>query len=326
MINLFRKLNPLILLLLVFIAIVLRIGVLVQLPETIEFNFLESYAASLVDLPSDSLFNSASNVFFAAVITLIQAVIFNRIINNYNLLGRPSFLPALMYITASGLLAPFLVLSPALICNFLMLWIIDKFLKIYRKAEVRSTMFDLGMIIAAGTLIYFPFVAIFPLLWISLIMFRPFDWREWISGIIGFVTIYFFIAVFYYLSDSYNEINSLKVPLAKDFPALLHINLYDYIVLVPLLLILILAIISLQQKLYRSSVHIRKSYLLLFYIMIFSLLAFFLKPEYHVYHFLLAVPSTAVFMAHYFMNATKRWFYESLYILLLAFMIYFQFV
>jgi len=326
MIDFFRRLNPVSLLLIVVVAAFLRLGVLLQLPDHLTFTLFETYAGSLFAIPADDLFSPSANLFFATIITIVQAIIFNRLINNYNLLGKPSFLPGLMYVTVSSMLIPFVVLSPALLCNFLTLWLLSKFLIIYRQDEARSILYDSGMIIGIGTLIYFPFIGMIPLLWVALIIFRPFDWREWIAGLTGFFTIYFFLGIAYYLNDSFQHFAQLKIPLAKAFPSLFKVKLYDYIVLAPIAVTLVLGIFTLQSKLNRSSVHIRKSYLIIFIMLIFILLSFYVKPEYHVYHFVLTATPLAVFMSHYFMNASKRWFYESLYILLLAFIVYFQFV
>jgi len=326
MIDFFRRLNPISLLIVIIIAAFLRLGVLLQLPEHLEFTLFETYAGSLFAIPSGELFSPSANLFFATIITVVQAVIFNRLVNNYNLLGKPSFLPALMYVTVSSLLIPFVVLSPALLCNFLTLWLLSKFLTIYRQEEARSVMYDSGLIIGIGTLIYFPFIGMIPMLWIVLIIFRPFDWREWVAGIFGFLTIYFFLGVAYYLNDSFQKFAQLKVPLAAAFPHLFKVNIYDYIVLAPVLVILGLSIFTLQQRLNRSSVHIRKSYLTIFISSIFCILSFYIKPEYHVYHFVLVAAPISLFMAHYFMYSSKRWLYEGLYLVLLGFIVYFQFV
>ncbi len=324
MISLFRRLNPVNILLLCIIAVILRIGIFLNPPDKLDFKAFEVYASVLFNIQSNNLFSVEANLFFATLLTLAQALLLNKIVNEYNLLGKPSFLPALMYVTGSSLLMHFLVLTPALICNFLVIWMLSKFLSIHRKESALSTMFDLGIIIALGTLIYLPFVAMMLLLWISLIIYRAFNWREWIAGILGFVTIYFFIAVAYYWTDSLEKLRNFQVPLAIEFK-LFPINYYEYLVLVPVLLILFLSIISLQNKLYRSNIHIRKSYLLLFFIFIFGIASFFITSRYQIFHFLLAVPAAAVFMAFYFSNAIKPWFYESLYLMLLGFILYFQF-
>lgn len=325
MIGLFRTLNLLNLLLLGLIAIALRLGVFLNPPQNLNFSIFESYASVLFNIPVVNLLSVEANLFFALIITLVQAVIFNRIMNEYNLLGKQSFLPALMYVTCSSLLAHFVVLTPALLCNFLVIWILDKFLSVHRNESAQAAMFDMGMIIGVGSLVYLPFVAMMLLLWVCLIIFRPFNWREWLAGIIGFGTVYFFIAVAYYWTDSFAALRDFKVPLAIEFK-LLTINIYDYLVLIPVLLVLFLSIVSLQQRLYRSYVHIRKSYLLLFFMLIFTLVSFFITSKYQVYHFLLSVPAASVFMGFYFMHGTKRWFYESIYLVMVGCIIYFQFI
>lgn len=324
MINQFRSLNPVNLIFLAVMTIILRTGVLLRLPESSSFSLFDSYTGLPVNIPDD-LFTPFSSVFYAIVIVLIQAILLNRIVNNYNLLGKPSFIPALMYVTATAILEPFVVLNPVLIANFLVLWMIEKFMSIYRRDKVLSVLFDLGMIVAAGTLIYFPFIAMLPLLWISLIIFRPFNWREWVAGLTGFITVCFFVMTVYYLSGSLSDFFKAVPLVAAFYPGFLA-NPYDYIVLIPVLLILVSSVFTLWHKFYRSNVHVRKSYFILLFLLLFSVLSFYLSVGYNTDHFLLAIPAVAIFMSHFFLNATKRWFYESVYLLLAACIIYFQFV
>ena len=325
MIKQFRSLNPINIALLIGFAVFLRLGIFLKLPDQVSFDFIEPFTKLLISIPLENAFTPAANVFIALVITLLQAFIFNRIVNHFNLLGKPTFLPALLYVTTSSLLTPFVLLSPTLICNFLVLWMISKFLSIYRRDDVRSVMFDLGMIVGLGTLIYFPFIAMLPLLWISLIIFRPFHWREWLIGLIGFITIFFFLAVFYYWNDSLDQFYRIWLPLASPFPTQLNFNIYQYLVLLPLLLIFILSIFQLRQNFFKSFVQIRKSFQLLFFMLLLGLISFYLKADFRIYHFLLGAPPTAVLMGYYFLHtANKRWIYESLFIVLVGFIIYFQ--
>lgn len=325
MIKQFRTLNPVNIILLTGIAVLLRLGILLELPDQVNFDFIEPFARLLINIPLQNAFSPQANMFIALLLTLIQAFIFNKIINDYNLLGKPSFIPALMYVTASSLLPPFLLLSPTLICNFLVLWMIEKFLSVYRRDEVRSVMYDLGMIVGLGTLMYFPFIAMMPLLWISLIIFRPFNWREWLAGILGFATIFFFLAVFYYWNDSLHNFYRIWLPLASRFPANFRINFYDYLVLVPVLVVFGLAFIQLRQNFFRSFVQVRKSFQLIFFMFLLGLISFYLKADFRLYHFLICAPASAVWMAYYFLNAgKKRWVYEGLYLILIIGIVYFQ--
>jgi hypothetical protein len=175
MINIFRRFHPFNAVLLAIILFVLRIGYVFRAPANIEFTFVEPFARALVPLSYEHIFSTPVNIILAAVLIFIQALLVNYLANRHNLLSKPTFLPALMYVVASGLFMPFLVLSPPLICNFLVIWILFKLLDFYKTDDGKSNAYDVGMIVALGTLIYFPFIYMFLLIWIALIIFKPFN-------------------------------------------------------------------------------------------------------------------------------------------------------
>jgi hypothetical protein len=325
MINQFRSINPFNLLLLAAYTLFMRLAIFFKDPGTLNFEFLEPYAKLLIQIPSNSLTNQA-NIFLATVIIFVQAVLFNRIINNHGLLAKPSYLPALLYITGSSLFLQFLILSPPLICNFLLIWIMDKFLKIGKTPNAMMGMFDIGMIIALGTLIYFPFIVLLTMLWLSLLLYRSFNWREWISGFIGFLTIFFFLAVFYYWNNNIAQFYKIWRPLVNRFPSVIQINYNDYLVLVPVVIIIILATLQLRENFFRSFISTRKAFQMLFFMFVVAIVSFYTKPDFRLFHFLLGVPPGAVLLAYYFSNAKKRWFYESLFAILVLTIQYFLFV
>jgi len=325
MIQQFRGINPINIINLVLIAFLLRIELFINIPEKVAFEFMEPFSRLLMTVPNESGIGPLTNLSIALLLLILQSLIFNRIINNYNLLGKQTYLPALLYVTAGSLFSPFLVLSPTLICNFLILIMIERFLSIYKKQRVSSVMYDLGMLVALGTLLYFPFIAMLPLMWISLFIFRPFYWREWVAVIIGYLTIFFFLAVFYYLNDTLDQFYEIWLPLGSKFPTEYNLNSSDSLVLIPFLLILMLGFFQIQKSFFRSVVQLRKSFQLIFIMFIVSLASFYLKSEVVLYHFLLCVPSAAVIMAYYFVYAGRRWIYESLYLMLFGSIIYFQF-
>ena len=325
MINTFRKFNPINILWLAILLVVLRVGYVLHASDESRFTLVEPFARLFGNVEYDYVLPPALNVFIAGIVVLAQALMLNTLVNYYNLLGRSSFLPALMYIVISSLFTPFLVLSSPLICNFLVIWMLYKMLSLYKGIDAKSTAFDLGMIVALGSLIYLPFIYFFLAIWISLIIFKPFDWREWISGIIGYATIFFFLAVFYYLNDRLSQFYTIWLPLTTKFPDSININYYNYLILVPVVIILILGFFKIRQNFFRGYVQIRKSFQLLFCVFILAGLSFYVKAHFQMSHFLLCAIPAAVFFSYYFLYAGVRWFYESLFFLLLAGIIYFQF-
>jgi hypothetical protein len=325
MINAFRTYNPLNIFWLLLLLILLRVGYVFNAPDKLEFVFVEPFARLLFPVAYEYALPPVLNVFIASVLVFIQALLVNHLCNQYNLLGKPTFLPALMYITVSGLFTPFLTLSAPLLCNFLVIAMLFKLLSLYKGDDAKSTAYDLGMIVALGSLIYLPFIYFFLIIWIALVVFRPFHWREWVAGIMGYATIFFFLAVFYYLNNRLSQFATIWLPLATRFPNRINLNYYNYLLLIPVIIILALCLIKIRENFFRSYVQIRKSYQLLAVVFVVASLSFYVKAQFNLNHFVLCSVPAAVFFAYYFLHAGKKWFYESLYILLLAGILYFQF-
>ena len=326
MVSFFKALNPLNILWLAVILFLSRIGFLLSAPAKTEFAFAEPVARLLV-APGDYLNASPASysILLAAVFVFIQALLLNHLVNHFNLLGKPTFLPALMYITVSALFKSFLILSTPLLCNFLVIWMLFKLFSLYKSSDAKSSAFDLGMMVAVGSVIYLPFIYFFLAVWIALFLFRPFNWREIVAGIIGYATIFFFLAVYYYMNDSISQFSEIWRPLGTKFPDKIDIHYYNYLVLIPVLAILVLCFFKLQQNFFKSYVQVRKSFQLLFIIFLVAGLSFYVKTPFTLNHFLLCTVPLAVFFAYYFLYAKSKWFYESLYLLLLISIIYFQF-
>jgi hypothetical protein len=200
-----------------------------------------------------------------------------------------------------------------------------KLFNFYKGKDAKATAYDLGMIVAIGSLIYLPFIYFFLAIWIALIIFKPFNWREWVAGIMGYGTIFFFLAVYYYLNDSLEQFYAIWLPLAAKFPDSVNINYYDYLMLIPVIVILVLCFFKLQQNFFRSYVQVRKSFQLLFIVFLMAGLTFYVKAAFQLDHFLLCAVPAAVFFSYYFLYAKGRWFYEVLFGLMLIGIVYFQF-
>jgi hypothetical protein len=326
MINQFKQLNPLNILFLALFTFFMRLAIFINQPASLQFEFLEPFAKFFIQTPSQSYFSTTANLSLAALVVFVQALIFNRIINNHNLLGKPSYLPALLYVTGTSLFLQFFILSPPLLCNFLLIWIMNKFLNLGKASSALSILFDVGMIIAVGTLMYFPFIVFLAMLWLSLLLYRAFNWREWLVGIFGFLTIFLFVAVFYYWNDNLSQFYQIWRPLTNKFPSLMRLNLNDYVVLLPIAIILILAALQLRNNFFRSFIATRKAFQMLFFMFLVALISFYAKTDFKVFHFLLSVAPGAVFLAYYFANAKTRWIYESLFAVLVIAIQYFLFV
>jgi hypothetical protein len=302
------------------------LGAFWHLPEQLTPVVLEPAVSNLFGWQLGSNLSPEANVVVALVLTLGQAFLLNKVVNHFNFMGKPNFLAALLFMTLVSLFLPFLVLSPTLICNFITIWMISKLFNIYKQPDVKGLMFDLGMIIALGSLVYFPFIVMLVLLWIALTIFRPFIWREWLTSILGFLVVYFLIGVVYYWVDRFDEFIAVFSPFVNPFPTTLKVDIHDYFVAIPIAIALICFLFVLREQYFRSIVHIRKSFQLLFCMILLIVGSFYLNEHININHFLLCAPPLAVYLAFYFSHAGIKWLYEGLYAVIVLTILYFQFV
>lgn len=324
-INQHRKFTPINIVSVSIVGLALCMGVFLHLPERITPILFEPAINNLIGVKLGDNLRPGENVFITLLLTLLQAFFLNRIVSHFNFLGKPNFLTALLYMTLVSLFAPFLVLSPPLICNFIAIWMLGKLFNIYKQQDVKGLMFDLGMIVAAGSLIYFPFMLMMMLLWISLVIFRPFNWREWVTPLLGFSTIYFLLGVIYYWLGRVKEFYAIFEPLAYPFPTELSLNVYDYLVIVPIIIALFFFLFVLKDQFFKSVVHLRKAFQLLFFMVLITLVSFYLNEHITINHFLLCAPPIAIYLAYYFTHSKSKWLYESLYLIIIITILYFQF-
>ncbi|QQL48814.1 DUF6427 family protein [Mucilaginibacter ginkgonis] len=325
MISLFRKYNPVNTAWLVLVVILLRLVYIAKAPDKLDFIFVETFTRSLVPVAYENAFSPVINILLAALLVYGQALLVNYVANFYNLLGRPSFLPALMFVVASSIFTPFLILSPPLICNFLVIWMIFKMLALYKADNANALGYDLGMLVAVGSLIYLPFIYFMVLVWIAFIIFRPFNIREWLSTILGYITIFFFLAVYYYMTDRIDSFFNIWLPLGTKLPTSIVIKQYTYVLLIPVAVFFFLSFTKISALYYKSYIHSRKGLILMVLIFLIAGLSFYVKAEFRLSHFLLCALPTAIFFAYYFLYAKWKWFYETLFLLFVAGIIFFQF-
>lgn len=325
-INQHRKFTPANIFLVSIVGSLLCIGVFFHLPEELQPVFLEPAVNNILGFDLGIGLAPSTNVLIALILTLFQAFFLNKIISHFNFFNKPNFLTALMYMTLVSLFLPFLIISPTLICNFIAIWMLSKLFNIYKQSDVKGLMFDLGIIVAIGSLVYFPFVVMLLLLWIALIIYRPFIWREWITPLLGFINVYFLLGVVYYWLNRFDDFKAILSPFSNPLPHSISIDYKDYIVLIPVGITLLFFLAILKDQYFRSIVHIRKSFQLLFYMIVLIIASFYLNETISINHFLLCAPPLAIYLAYYFTYAKPKWLYESLYLIIIATILYFQFV
>lgn len=256
-------------------------------------------------------------VFVAFLTMLAEAFLLNYIVNENEILTKPSFLPALLYIVFMSSDTILLTAYPLLFANFFILLAIHKLVNSYRKDIAFSNAFDAGFLLSISTLFYFPCIIFFPLLGIGFVLLRPFNWREWVISFIGVLVPYTFVFTYYFWNDMLGNLLTTKLFYIPKHSQLGSSAGFYFMLSVSLVLVF-LSFGKLFTGFSEAAQKNKKGIMLLLWLTAFSLLSVFFSPEITLRNFsVLAIPAS-VFCSNYFLKIKKLQWSEVLFILLLA--------
>lgn len=322
----FRTIQPINIIVLAILSFVLRVIPAIKgQPLPVE-EYNEPLSALLFDVLNLDDMNYTLNIFITGFLVFIQALLLNQIVNRYTIFFKSSYVPALMYIIIMNSIEVFSTLNPQLFCNFLLLIILDKIFSLYKTYKAMSTTFDLGVLFAVCSLLYFPYILLTLITWLSLIFFRPFNWREWFCGLLGLFIPYFFLFIHFYWQDDVNHFYTLFHPLNQMNKMDIYMASNDFYSLIPLLIVFIFSANKLRESFFKNIIQVRKTYQLLFMLIILSILSFYIKGYAHPAHFMMLSIPTAVYLSYYFLVGKRAWIYEGFAYLMLVNVLLFQII
>ncbi len=212
-------------------------------------------------------------IFLYHIIVFLQALQLNNLFTRQKMFGKANYLPAMSYILLTGLFKEWSYLSPALLDNFIVIWLYAKCLGFYNTPDPKILLFNTGLLIGSSVLLYHPSAALLVVALFALVSLRAFAVTEWFVLLMGAICPYYFLMAYLYLTDafafamSYVPAYYLHLPAAK--PTVLF-----YVTVGVVLLILIIGLVNWQRENSRLIIQIRKNWT----IMLVMLVALFSIP------------------------------------------------
>ncbi|MFI5220602.1 MAG: hypothetical protein ACHQNT_14040, partial [Bacteroidia bacterium] len=174
------------------------------------------------------------------------------------------------------------------------------------------------------TLFYFPAIIFLLIYAIGLIILRPFSWRDWIVGLMGFLTPVFFVMLYFFLTDRLDEFGEMVF--SNEITRQFNIKNavppgYPFTVLW-VAIVLLLSILKLRGNFYKNVAKTRNYQQLIVFFLVVSLLFLIFTPSAALYRFSILTIPLSVIIAYYFLAAKKMWISESLFYILIILIIY----
>ncbi|MBA3649747.1 MAG: hypothetical protein H0W62_14595 [Chitinophagales bacterium] len=327
MISIFRSYHPAVIFLLLVYTIFFR---LILFKETVHLQpeqESEMMTGFLYETLNQLLVNRAWLFHITAImVTFLQALYFNYIVNYYRILSKPSYLPALSYILISSLFSEFLYLTPALLANLFLLLAFSKMFSSYKKENALSIIFDAAFYISIASLIFFPYLVFIFFIIIPILIYRPFNLRELIIPFVGLLIPYYFLGVYFFWENRLNEfLHSLMISELRFSPDVLEKSIRILTESIPVLFVMVWSALFIQANLFKMVVQVR-IYLMLFIIFfligIFSLAIHF---NGEIDHFIWIIIPAGIAFALFFTEYKKRIVPEILHLFLILAILFFQY-
>jgi hypothetical protein len=264
------------------------------------------------------------------ILIFCEALLINYIVEKNEIIDTTTYLPALIYIILMSLQPEMFSLHPIIIANLFILFALHKLMQTYRKETAFSEAFDTGFFISLACLFYIPSMIFIILLWIGLIIIRPFIWREWAISFIGLLLpwTYLIFAYFWYERLDMLQYDALYYTLivpAKSFSNI-HFSIAQYFQVVLLLVAAFFTAGRFSRDFNKGTVRLRSNLSVILYFFILAIISLVLAPKYSIaYLSFLSIPFSILFSS-YLLFAKKEWIAEVLFILLIISVFINQFI
>lgn len=325
LINILKSNRPSVIFLLVISAIALWL-----------YSFIEPMG---IKIPADNLHmplnnfmmqyfkvNALFSVLFTFALVLIQAFLIVQFNKKYILINYRTYLPAFFYILISASFVHLQRINPVIIGCLFIFVSMDFIFSIYRKEYTLNKVYLAGFFIALASLFWAPFIVYIMILFISLLILRPFIGREWIVGVLGFLTPFLFVFIYYFVFfDQHLEtvIDSYKqsLYLIKSFYPL-HISYYIFYGF--LAFIIIIASYTIAVNYQKKKIRTRKYFEIFWWLFFISMILFiFFKNVSYEIIYVISIPLAYLF-SDYFYSVKKSWFLNLIATIFLAAIVYIQ--
>ena len=193
----------------------------------------------------------------------------NNLVYEKNIIRKDNLVLGFVFLL---LCAPFVNTVSEWIISFFLLFFLNSILETYQKEYPFAQFFNSGFLLSIYSFTFPNLLFLMLLILISGINYSNLNWRNLCISCIGIIVPYFFYFVYIFMFDkifiypnfeklqliSFTDINDLRMP--------------KLIWLTILLIISLLSFIELSQWLYKKSIRARKSFLIIFFYFVFSLL------------------------------------------------------
>ena len=310
--------NQTILFLFIFTIVIRTSGLLVPYINTtqnLNINYLSDFFNSINEIPLLGFIISTLFVF-------VTALIFNNICIQHELIIFPSYLPAYFFVLLNSVFVDQFYAGPVIFVNFFLIISLGAILKLYQSENPSISIFSASTLAGLSALLNMTYIAFFIVVLIGINIFRPFNFRENLSALIGFLLpLYIGTMVNFLINDNF-------LPFHIFFPDYGNFNNQNwalYSALPSIALVGVLAFMRMYKNFFRNSTKQRRSIQFMLILLITSVILMMTGKQNARQEFSFVTIPLAFSFTFYFSNSKINVLKEIVNLLLIISILYFRY-
>ena len=218
--------------------------------------------------------------------------------------SKPNYLAGMVYILLTGLFVEWNNLSPALLDNFLIIWLYAKTNKLYSTQNPKTLIFNIGLIIGISIIFYHPSALLILIAIFALMVVRPFVITEWFILLMGVICPFYFLFSWLYLTDKFSSFHLYIPNWQLNLPDTL-ITPWFFVTIILIIVVLLIGLFYYQNESLRLLIQVRKNWGVLLVMLLIMLPIPFINKDAGLDSLLLWIVPASPFIAKGFL-APKR--------------------
>jgi Family of unknown function (DUF6427) len=240
-------------------------------------------------------------------------------------INERTFLPAIIYIMFGGFFPDHQLLNPVLPASIFLILAIMRIMDGYHKTGTAYNFFDAGILISTGSLFYANLIWFGLLVIIGIASLRTGNLKEIIISILGLLTPYLITFSLYYVIGK--DVGILIKLLGDNLFTRATYYPFPRLTIVALIFssaLILFSIIQLLKHMNTKKIKSRKTFSLMIWSFLISIIVYFALPSASVEIVWLTSISVSYFLTHYFVSVKKKLVPEILFSLLFVFILLIQ--
>jgi hypothetical protein len=268
-----------------------------------------------------------NNAFTCSLISFlllyVQALMINYLVNEFRLITKQTYLPAMAYLLITTLLPEWNYLSSPLVATTLIIWIFIKLFRLYNLANARGQIFNIGLLLGISSYIYFPSASFIICILLGLIIIKPFRLNEVFLFLMGCLTPYYFLGAWLFLTDKLSFAAffphiSVRVP---DVKSSIWLAVSTLFLAIPFLI----GGYFIQTYLHKMLIQVRKAWSVLLLYLLLAFFVPFINSNSSFSNWILLAAPFAGFHASMYYYPEKRWMPNIFFFIITGYIFYLQY-